>query len=136
MEWIDKMLSQEESTGVKMGILIFLLSVVIFITVHLIIAYPKLVHAWDGTVEYNMDTSGEDLAPNVDISIDTGTRQTIESIGQLKPGMNLEVHDWGTNETKEVEIIKIDPPTGGPVQMEAYDYNTGAGYFDYSLDLN
>lgn len=133
MKLLDK--DGKESKEVRLAIWTFLLIVVLFITVHFIIAYPKLVHAWDGAVEYNMDTSGEDLTPDVDISVDTGTRQTIESLRQITPGMNLELHDWETNETKEVEIIKIDPATGGPVQMEVYDYDTG-NHLDLRLDLN
>ena len=47
----------------------------------------------------------------------------------------IEVHDWETNESKSMTIIKIDPPTEGPVQMEVQDYDTG-DYMDFSLDIN
>ena len=114
-----------DSKEVRFVMWIILLLSVLYIGGHFVKA-----HAWDGTAEYNTDISTE-----TDISIDTGTKQTIESTGQVTPGMDIEVHDWETNETKEIEITNINPPTGGPTQMEGYSYDSG-DYLDLRLDLN
>ena len=71
--------------------------------------------AWDGI----------DLDTGSDISIDIGTRATIESTGSIESGMDLEVYDFDLNESKDVEIQYTYPDTGGPVQVEVYDYGTG-----------
>tara|TARA_B100000470_G_scaffold72642_3_gene55538 strand:+ start:2069 stop:2440 length:372 start_codon:yes stop_codon:yes gene_type:complete len=102
-----------------------LLIITVYITVHFIIAFPKIAHGWDGI----------DLSADTDISIETGTRSTIPDTIILEPMQEIEVHDWETNESKSVTIIKIDPPTEGPIQMEVQDYGTG-DYMDFSLDIN
>ena len=71
--------------------------------------------AWDGI----------DLDTGSDISIDTGTRATIESTGSIEPGMDIEVYDFDSNESSDVEIQYTHPDTGGPVQVEVYNYTTG-----------
>jgi len=53
MNWID-------SKGARMSAWALLLVMVIYVGVHFILAYPKLVHGWDGI----------DLSTDTDISID------------------------------------------------------------------
>jgi hypothetical protein len=79
---------------------------------HFIVA---TAHGWDGI---DVDTGS-------DISLDTGTRATIESTGSLEPGMDIEIHNYDSNESTDFEIQSINPDTGGPVQVEVYDYDTG-----------
>ena len=102
-----------------------LLIITVYITVHFIIAFPKIAHGWDGI----------DLSTDTDISIETGTRSTIPDTVIVEPMQEIDVHDWEANESRSVTIINIDPPTEGPVQMEVQDYDTG-DYIDLSLDIN
>ena len=104
------------------------LIITIYVLVHFILAFPKLVHAWDGTASV-------DLSQETDVSIDTGTRATISDTVILEPMQEIDVHDWETNESKSMTIIKIDPLTDGPVQMEVQDYDTGDN-IDLTLDIN
>ncbi len=120
MNWID-------SKGARMSAWTLLLVMVIYISVHFILAYPKLVHGWDGYIEYNMNTSGEDIAP--DISIDTGTRETITDTVIIEPGYDIPVTDSEGN-TIEMEIINVMPTPAGIDQIEVFDYETNE-----SMDL-
>tara|TARA_B110000467_G_C18177140_1_gene398473 strand:+ start:466 stop:852 length:387 start_codon:yes stop_codon:yes gene_type:complete len=106
---------KEEPKIVLTTVKIFLLFFCVFILVQLIIGYPKIVHAWDGV----------DLSTDSDISIDTGTRETIESTDLLAPATDIEIFDYNANESTDVEVQYIYPDTGGPVQVEVYDYATG-----------
>ena len=91
-----------------------LLVITIYITIHFIVAFPKLVHGWDGI----------DLSTDTDISIDTGTRETITDTVIIEPGYDISVTD-SEDEVIELEVISINPDTGGPVQIEGFDYETG-----------
>tara|TARA_R110000787_G_scaffold193566_4_gene305116 strand:+ start:2056 stop:2400 length:345 start_codon:yes stop_codon:yes gene_type:complete len=91
--------------------------VVLFLSViyfggHFIVANAT---AWDGL---DADTGS-------DISLDTGTRATIESNNVMEPGMDIEVFNYDSNESTDVEVQYTYPDTGGPVQVEVYDYATG-----------
>jgi len=85
---------------------------VMYFGAHFIVATAT---AWDGV----------DLDTGSDISLDTGTRATIESTGSIEPGMDVEVYNFDLNESMDLEIQSVDPDTGGPLQFEVYDYSTG-----------
>ena len=72
------------------------------------------MHGWDGI----------DLSTDTDISIDTGTRETITDTVIIEPGYDISVTD-SEDEVIELEVITINPDTGGPVQIEGFDYETG-----------
>lgn len=120
MNWID-------SKGARMSAWTLLLVMIVYITVHFILAYPRLVHGWDGYIEYNMSTSGEDLSP--DISIDTGTRETITDTVIIEPGYDVPITD-SEGSTTDMEIISIMPTPAGIDQIEVFDYETNE-----SMDL-
>ena len=96
MNWIDKMLSSKESRNVKLSLYTFLLVFLLFLLVHLIVAYPKIVHAWDGT----------DLSTDTDISIGNGTRETITDTTIIEPGYDVPVSD-SNGDTSEMSKLLI-----------------------------
>ena len=107
--------------------------VVLFISIiyfggHVIVAKAN---GWDGVLDYNMSTSGDDLAP--DIEVNTGTRETVENSGLLIPGGEIQVTD-SEGSVHDLEVIVINPDTGGPVQIEAYDSETNE-YYDLQMNL-
>jgi hypothetical protein len=99
--------------------LVILLLSVLYFGGHFIVA---TANGWDGV----------DLSTDSDISIDTGTRETITDTIIIEPGYDVPVTD-SDNNTVEMEVTTIDPVTEGPIQMEVYDYDTGS-YLDLSLD--
>jgi hypothetical protein len=94
---------------------VVLLLSVLYFGGHFILALPTLASGWDGV----------DLSTDSDVSIDTGTRETIESTDLLAPATDIEIFDYTANESTDVEVQYIYPDTGGPVQVEVYDYATG-----------
>ena len=120
MNWID-------SKGARMSAWTLLLVMIVYISVHFILAYPRLVHGWDGYIEYNMSTSGEDLSP--DISIDIGTRETITDTVIIEPGYDVPITD-SEGSTTDMEIISIMPTPADIDQIEVFDYETNE-----SMDL-
>lgn len=106
MNWID-------SKGARMSAWTLLLVMVIYVGVHFILAYPKLVHGWDGI----------DLSTDTDISIDTGTRETITDTVIIEPGYDVPITDAEGN-TIEMEIINVMPTPAGIDQIEVYDSET------------
>ena len=86
--------------------------------------YVAKVNGWDGI----------DLSTDTDISIDTGTRSTIPDTVIVEPGYDISVTD-SENETIELEVITVNPDTGGPVQIETFDYETGA-YIELEMGIN
>ena len=113
MDWIDKMLSGDESRNVKLSVYTFLLAVCIFILVHLIIAYPKIVHAWDGT----------DLSTDTDVSIGNGTRETITDTTVVEPGYDVPVTD-SEDTTIDMEVTSVISTPAGLDQIEGHNYET------------
>jgi len=103
MNWID-------NKGTRMSAWTLLLVMVIYVGVHFILAYPKLVHGWDGI----------DLSTDTDISIDTGTRETITDTVIIEPGYDVPITDAEGN-TIEMEIINVMPTPAGIDQIEVYD---------------
>ena len=103
MNWID-------GKGAKMGAWALLLVFVIYIGIHFILAYPKLVHGWDG-VELSTDT---------DISIDTGTRETITDTVIIEPNYDIPITN-AEDETVEMTVITVMPTPAGIDQIEVYD---------------
>ena len=75
--------------------------------------YPKLVHAWDGI----------DLSTDTDISIDTGTRETITDTVIIEPNYDIPITD-AENETVEMTVITVMPTPAGIDQIEVYDSET------------
>ena len=120
----------KESKEVTIAVYLLQLIFVVFILVHVILALPKIVHGWDGVIDYNMSTSGEDLAP--DISIDTGTRETITDTVIIEPGYDIPITDSGGN-TIEMEIINVMPTPAGIDQIEVFDYEANESM---ELDMN
>ena len=110
---------------------IVLLLTVVYLMFHLIIAFPKIANGWDGIIDYGMSTSGNDIAP--DIEIGTGTRETVEDTGLLIPGGEIQVTD-SEGTVHDLEVIVVNPDTGGPVQIEAYDSETNE-YYDLEMNL-
>tara|TARA_R110002110_G_scaffold52809_1_gene153208 strand:+ start:136 stop:492 length:357 start_codon:yes stop_codon:yes gene_type:complete len=106
---------------------IVLLLSVLYFGGHFMVAKAN---GWDGVLDYNMSTSGEDLAP--DISIGTGTRDTITDTVVIEPGYDIPITD-SEGDTIEMEIINIMPTPAVIDQIEVYNYDTG-DYLDLSLD--
>lgn len=106
MNWID-------SKGARMSAWALLLVVVIYISIHFILAYPKLVHGWDGS----------DLSTDTDIFIDTGTRETITDTVIIEPNYDIPVTDAEGN-TVEMTVITVTPTPAGIDQIEVYDSET------------
>jgi hypothetical protein len=111
MDWIDRMLSNKESRNVKLTVRMFLLVFLLFLLVHMIIAFPKIVHAWDGT----------DLSTDTDVSIGNGTRETVTDTTIIEPGYDVPVTD-SENITIQMEIVKVMPTPAGIDQIEVFDY--------------
>ena len=107
---------------------IILLLSVLYFGGHFIVAKAN---GWDGIIDYGMSTSGDDLAP--DIELNTGTRETVENSGLLIPGGEIQVTD-SEGSVHDLEVIVINPDTGGPVQIEAYDSETNE-YYDLQMNL-
>jgi len=107
---------------------VILLLSVLYFGGHFIVA---TANGWDGVIDYNMSTSGDDLAP--DIELNTGTRETVENSGLLIPGGEIQVTD-SEGSVHDLEVIVINPDTGGPVQIEAYDSETNE-YYDLQMNL-
>jgi hypothetical protein len=105
---------KEEPKIVLTTVKIFLLFFCVFILVQLIIGYPKIVHAWDGV----------DLSTDSDISIDTGTRETITDTVIIEPGYDIPVTD-SNGDTSDVEVTSIIETPAGITQIEVHDYDTG-----------
>ena len=114
MNWIDKMLSSKESRNVKLSLYTFFLFFLLFLLVHLIVAYPKIVHAWDGT----------DLSTDTDVSIGNGTKETITDTVIIEPGYDIPVTD-SNGDTSDVEVTSIIETPAGITQIEVHDYDTG-----------
>jgi len=101
-----------------------------------------LAYGWDGM---NSSSSSAPAAtgrmmdnyPSLDygesIELNTGTRVTVEDSGVLLPGGEVQITDSHGN-IHDMEIITINPITGGPVQMEVYDAETGT-YHDLEMNL-
>ena len=106
MNWID-------SKEAEMTAWALLLVFVIYIGIHFILAYPKLVHGWDGI----------DLSTDTDISIDTGTKETIADTVIIEPNYNIPVTD-AEGETVEMTITTVTPTPAGIDQIEVYDSET------------
>lgn len=104
---------KEEPKIVLTTVKIFLLFFCVFILVQLIIGYPKIVHAWDGS----------DLSTDTDVSIDTGTRETITDTIIIEPGYDVPVTD-SNGDTSDGEIISIMETPAGITQIEIHDYET------------
>tara|TARA_R110002020_G_scaffold263423_6_gene478120 strand:+ start:298 stop:666 length:369 start_codon:yes stop_codon:yes gene_type:complete len=112
MPWLDE--DGKESKEVRLAVWTFLLAFVLFLTVHFILFYPRISHSWDGF----------DLSTDTSVSIDTGTRETITDTVIIEPGYDISVTD-SEDEVIELEVITVNPDTGGPVQIEGFDYETG-----------
>ena len=106
---------------------VVLLLSVLYFGGHFVVA---TANGWDGLIDYGMSTSGDDIAP--DIEIEGGTRETIENNGLLIPGGEIQVTD-SEGEVHDLEVIVKNPDTGGPVQIEAYD---SATHEWYDLEMN
>ena len=113
MDWIDKMLSNKESRNVKLTVRTFLLVFLLFLLIHMIVAFPKIVHAWDGT----------DLSTDTDVSIGNGTRETITDTTIIDPGYDVPVTD-SEDITFEMEITNFMPTPAGIDQIEGHNYET------------
>ena len=120
MNWID-------GRNARMSAWIVLLLSVLYFGGHFLVA---IANGWDGVIDYNMSTSGEDIAP--DISIDTGTRETITDTVIIEPGYDIPVTDSGGN-TIEMEIINVMPTPAGVDQIEVFNYETNESM---ELDMN
>ena len=103
---------------------IVLLLSVLYFGGHFMVA---TANGWDGLI-FDYGNSGD-----TDISIDTGTRETISDTVIIEPGYDIAVTD-SENETIELEVITVNPDTGGPVQIEAYDSETNE-YYDLEMNL-
>lgn len=101
---------------------VVLLLSVLYFGGHFILALPTLASGWDGV----------DLSTDSDISIDTGTRETITDTVIIEPGYDVPVTN-SEDITIEMEIINIMPTPADIDQIEVYDYATG-DYLDLSLD--
>ena len=99
--------------------LVILLLSVLYFGGHFIVA---TANGWDGV----------DLSTDSDISIDTGTRETITDTVIIEPGYDVPVTN-SEDITIEMEIINIMPTPADIDQIEVYDYATG-DYLDLSLD--
>ena len=104
---------KEEPKIVLTTVKIFLLFFCVFILVQLIIGYPKIVHAWDGS----------DLSTDTDVSIDTGTRETITDTVIIEPGYDVPITD-SEGDTVEMTVITVMPTPAGIDQIEVYDSET------------
>ena len=113
MDWVDKMLSGKESRNVKLTVRMFLLVFLLFLLVHMIVAFPKIVHAWDGI----------DLSTDTDISISNGTRETITDTTIIEPGYDVSVTN-SEDITFEMEIVNVMPTPAGIDQIEGHNYET------------
>lgn len=113
MNWIDKMLSSKESRNVKLSLYTFFLFFLLFLLVHLIVAYPKIVHAWDGT----------DLSTDTDVSISNGTRETVTDTTIIEPGYDVPVTD-SEDTTIDMEVTSVISTPAGLDQIEGHNYET------------
>jgi len=107
---------------------VVLLLTVVYIGGHFVVA---TANGWDGIIDYGMSTSGDDLAP--DIELNTGTRETVEDSGLVIPGGEIQVTD-SEGTVHDLEVIIVNPDTGGPVQIEAYDSETNE-YYDLEMNI-
>ncbi|MDC3375215.1 hypothetical protein OAW27_00050 [bacterium] len=89
---------------------VVLLLSVLYFGGHFIIA---TANAWDGV----------DLSTDSDISIDTGTRETITDTVIIEPGYDIPVTD-SNGDTYDGEIISIMETPAGITQIEIHDYET------------
>ena len=110
--------------------------IVLLLTVVYVGGHFVKAHAWDGFMDlnsgYGMSTSGDDLAP--DIEIVNGTRETVENSGVLIPGGEIQVTDSEGN-VHDMEVIVVNPRIeGAPVTIEAYDAETNE-YYDLQMNL-
>ena len=90
---------------------VVLLVSVLYFGGHFIIA---TANAWDGV----------DLSTDSDISIDTGTRETITDTVIIEPGYDVPVTD-SNGDTSDVEVTSIIETPAGITQIEVHDYDTG-----------
>ena len=90
--------------------LVILLLSVLYFGGHFIVA---TANGWDGV----------DLSTDSDISIDTGTRETITDTVIIEPGYDVPVTD-SNGDTSDGEIISIIETPAGITQIEIYDYET------------
>jgi len=90
-----------------------LLLTVLYIGGHFILAFPKIANGWDGL----------DLSTDTDISIDTGTRESITDTIIIEPGYDIPITD-SEGDTIEMEIINVMPTPAGIDQIEVFDYET------------
>ena len=112
MKLLDK--DGKESREVRLTAWTFLLVIVLFILVHVIVAFPRIAHAWDGA----------DLSTDTDISIDVGTRETITDTIIIEPGYDVPVTD-SNGDISDVEIISTIETPAGITQIETYNYDAG-----------
>lgn len=67
---------------------------------------PVMSHAWDG------------------YDYDSGSYVEIEEGNLVRPGLDIEVYDYGTGEYKDMEVQSIHS-YGSSTEVEVYDYDTG-----------
>ena len=93
---------------------------------HFLIA---LAYGWDG----ELNSLSENTAIyGTGLELNTGTRSTVENSGLVIPGGEVQIIDSEGN-THDMEVITINPDTGGPVRMELYDAET---HEYYEMDMN
>ena len=106
---------------------VVLLLTVVYIGGHFVVA---TANGWDGIIDYG-ELSGDSTAS--DIELNTGTRETVEDSGLVIPGGEIQVTD-SEGTVHDLEVIVVNPDTGGPVQIEAYDSETNE-YYDLEMNI-
>ena len=106
---------------------VVLLLTVVYIGGHFVVA---TANGWDGIINYGELSGG---STGSDIELNTGTREAVEDSGLIIPGGEIQVTD-SEGTVHDLEVIIVNPDTGGPVQIEAYDSETNE-YYDLEMNI-
>ena len=129
-------IDKEEPKALITTVKVFMLFFLVYLLIHMIIAFPKLVHAWDGMIELNQGYS-RIFTPqeNVKVNVfnDNDSRQRVEDSGSLRPGGKVQVTD-SEGTVHEMDVIVVQEIEGGPVKIQGYLPSTQE-YYDLNMKL-